>query len=135
MEALSDALRVELRDAGIAVCLVEPGPIASAFRENATKRAEGALDKDTSRFGPLYDTELKGRHLFEKQTGLFMRPPEAVAVKVLHALTSRRPRTRYKVTVPAYVGALMSRVAPDGIKDLLMWTRLKRRLDRGRAGG
>ena len=40
MEALSDGLRVELAGSGIAVSLIEPGPITTAFQANATARVD-----------------------------------------------------------------------------------------------
>jgi NAD(P)-dependent dehydrogenase (short-subunit alcohol dehydrogenase family) len=132
MEALSDVLRVELRDAGVAVCLVEPGPIASAFRANAVDRAGSDPRLTRSRFSALYRRELLRREKTDQDYKPFMKPPEAVGVKVVHALESNRPRTRYKVTLPAYLGAVLSRLAPDGLLDRLLWMRLARRLDSSR---
>jgi hypothetical protein len=59
----------------------------------------------------------------EKSSGKrdpFMKPPEAVAAKIAHALESRRPRIRYPVTVLAYVGAFSARFLPARLCDRLM---------------
>jgi len=124
VEAVSHALRVELRGSGIAVSLVEPGPIATAFSANAVKLGAQHLQPESSVFRETY-----GRWLFhpERRAGredTFRKPPEAVAQAIHHALTSPRPRTRYKVTLPAYAGAFAARFAPDRFIDWLMGRRM-----------
>jgi hypothetical protein len=47
----------------------------------------------------------------------FKLPPEAVAVKLLHALERRKPRRRYYVTVPTYVMAWARRLLPPPALD------------------
>jgi len=126
MESLSDALRVELRSARIAVSLIEPGPIVSAFRRNAAEQAERSLDPSRSRFGDLYTRQIEKRRTREKKVDLFTRPPEAVAVKIRHALESPRPRRRYPVTIPAHLAAFGRRFFPSSVVDLLMRGELPR---------
>lgn len=119
MEAFSDALRIELRSEGIAVSLIEPGPIFSAFRSKSADHSAATIDMHTGRFETRYQ-----RRMAKAKTGqrkdLFTKPPEAVAVKIAHALESNRPRSRYCVTVPAYLGAFLRRFAPDSLLDLML---------------
>jgi len=127
MEALSDAWRVELRGTGVAVSLVEPGPIATRFGDNSAGRAQATLNLNEGPYVDLY------RHVIKEWKDKpirdpFTQPPLAVARKVWHAVGSNRPRTRYHVTVPAYVGALLSRVAPDRFIDWLVATRVQSRI-------
>lgn len=129
MEALTDAMRVELRDTGVAVSLVEPGPIATRFGQNAARQVEEHLDLDSAKHASTYRQMLE-RRKGKSITKPFTKPPEAVAKKILHALESRHPRIRYPVTVPAYVGAFMSRFAPTGLMDGVMSLRWE---SRGRA--
>jgi NAD(P)-dependent dehydrogenase (short-subunit alcohol dehydrogenase family) len=118
MEAVSDALRIELRGSGIAVSLIEPGPIATAFGNNAVSRAEEHLAVERSRFANLYRQEMLKRK--DNAGGnRFTRPPEAVARKILHALESGRPHIRYCVTFPAYLGAFTRRFLPTAWVDYL----------------
>lgn len=126
MESLSDALRLELRSSGIAVVLVEPGPIISAFRKNAATQAEKSLDVGQSRYGSLYAHQIERRknRKREKRPDLFNRPPEDVAKRILHALESPRPKRRYRVTIPAHFGAFMRRAAPTALLDYLLWRRI-----------
>lgn len=114
MEALSDALRVEVAKEGIAVSLVEPGPIVTAFRRNAAEKADEAVAVTESRFRTYYEKELQRRRRQVKKPDWINLPPEAVAVKIQHALESRRPRIRYPVTIPAYLGIFASRFLPAG---------------------
>lgn len=120
IEAMSDAMRVELAGSGIAVVLVEPGPIATAFRENVANRGQATLDPGAVHHGDYYRREIKRRAEQNLRPDPFTQPPEAVAKKIRHAAESRHPKRRYKVTVPAYLGALMARFAPDWMIDAMM---------------
>jgi len=126
VEALADAQRVELNGTGIKVSLVEPGPITTQFSKNAVGSSDGNLPTDSSRFSAMYKKELSLR---EGRSGSkpFALPPEAVAKKIAHALTSPKPKRRYKVTVPAYLGAGLSRLAPDAFIDWILCRELKKR--------
>ncbi len=116
MESFSDALRVELRGSGIAVSVVEPGPINTEFGNNSHSKLRD-MELLNSRFWAQY--EVQGRRFEERRTrdDRFMLPPESVARKIALALESARPARRYKVTIPAYVGAVMRRIAPDSLID------------------
>ena len=127
LEAASDAQRVELSRDGIAVCLVEPGPIETRFSTNCAGRGERMLDTEHSRFGSAY------RRYFAKRRGggmaedRFRLPPEAVARKVFHALESPRPKIRYRVTVPAHLGDFAARFVPAALRDRLLVAHVKKR--------
>lgn len=119
VEALSDALRMETLDSGIAVSLIEPGPIKTQFRQNALEQFEENIDKQASvhhkNYQKIYDG-FKNR----KKDIPFTLPPEAVAKKVLHALTAKKPKARYYVTTPTYVLAFAKRLLPTCIMDRLL---------------
>ena len=123
MEAISDALRVELHGSGIGVSLVEPGPIDTAFGKNARERASQSLDLREATFAELYESQITGQRR-KKSTERFRLAPEAVAKKILHALTSSRPQSRYCVTIPAYLGAFLRRFAPTGVVDRMLVHRI-----------
>ncbi|MFH0909017.1 MAG: SDR family NAD(P)-dependent oxidoreductase [bacterium] len=126
LEALSDALRVELTGSGIAVCLVEPGPIISQFRKNAANRAQESLDPQHTTYGSYYEKEIARRIRQQKKPDAFTRPPEDVAAKIVHALESPRPKIRYCVTIPAYLGAFASRFVPAGVLDAVNARKVKK---------
>jgi NAD(P)-dependent dehydrogenase (short-subunit alcohol dehydrogenase family) len=125
VEAMSDAMRVELWNSGIAVSLVEPGPIETAFRKTSKDRALGQQEHfGRSHFEKYYREQVSKAETKEKLTHVFMLPPEAVARKILHALESPRPRRRYPVTAVAYVIEFLRHFVPDGLIDRVMSRRL-----------
>jgi NAD(P)-dependent dehydrogenase (short-subunit alcohol dehydrogenase family) len=100
LEGLSDTLRLELRGSGIAVSLVEPGPIVSRFRENCLAHFEKHIAWQSSVHRISYEGQL-ARLKNPGPVAPFTLGPEAVLEKVIHALESPRPRARYPVTVPS----------------------------------
>ena len=128
LEALSDALRVELSDSGVTVSIVEPGPILTKFRQTSSEIAEKTLDLANARYGASYQKGIERRKRLQKDVGPFVRLPEDVSRKIQHALESSRPRIRYCVTVPAHLGAFAARFVPTRVMDVL-WTRAVRRMD------
>lgn len=124
VEALSDALRVELRGSGVAVALVEPGPIESAFRARALAEAESGLDPHRAQFGEIYARQIRERKQRQGPSEAFTRGPEAVARKIRHALESPCPRARYPVTLPAYLGDALGRWLPVRLRDYLLARRV-----------
>lgn len=127
VEALSDAMRVELDGTGVAVSLIEPGPIITAFRTNALDKIESNLDPKKSRFGDMFSREMSRRRDNVKKVGFINKPPEAVGAKIVHALESACPRSRYCVTPPAYLGAALRRFAPHSLIDAAFKLRLRKR--------
>lgn len=118
LEALTDTLRLELRGTDIHVCLIEPGPIASRFRENAMRRFEAHIEVDISPHRARYRA-IQAR-LHSDKPDPFTLPPEAVLEKTLLAMERRRPRPRYLVTVPAHVLARLKRVLTDRLLDAMV---------------
>lgn len=120
MEALTDALRIELRPWGIQVAIVEPGNISTPIWE----KSRNAADDVRARIGPaadeLYGPEIEAMYRYAaKQQGSGIAPVE-VARAVEHALTSPKPRTRYLVGPDAKVQMRIARMLPDRIRDSLI---------------
>lgn len=110
LEALSDTLRLELAGTGIGVSLIEPGPIKSRFRSNALRYYEANIDSRASAQRERYRHVEQRLHSDEEPP--FTLGPDAVLKKVVHALESPRPRTRYPVTVPAHLLPRLARLLP-----------------------
>ena len=117
LEGLTDALRVELRGSGIHVALIEPGPIRTRFVDNAVAAARANIDIDGSPHRERYRSMLASLERGGRQT--FKLEPEAVVRKLIHAVESRRPKARYRVTVPAHLASLAIRVLPARLLDSL----------------
>ena len=121
LEALTDALRVELRPWGIRVALVEPGVIKTPIWEKSLAAAERLLAEM-----PPEAHELYGRAIDALRTGVLGLdglPPERVANAVTHALTARRPRVRYVVGRDARIGVALTYL-PTVIRDRLVGGRI-----------
>jgi NAD(P)-dependent dehydrogenase (short-subunit alcohol dehydrogenase family) len=117
LEGLTDALRLELRGSGIHVALIEPGPIRTRFVENAVAAARANINIDASIHRDRYQAMLAALEWGGRQT--FKLEPEAVARKLIHAVESRRPKARYRVTVPSHLASLAIRVLPTRLLDSL----------------
>ena len=118
LEALSDTLRLELAGSGIHVALIEPGPIRSRFRANAYRALQAHVDIRRSPHRALYEAVME--RLRAEADVPFTLPPEALLAPVCHALEHRRPRTRYRVTVPARLLWPLKRLLPDRWLDALV---------------
>ncbi len=120
LECLSDCLRLELRGSGVAVSIIEPGPIETEFRANAAAAGWKHLaELKQSHFAGYYQRNAEQPDR-PKSRDRFALPPEAVAEKILHALTSAHPRTRYPVTLVAWAGGFLRRFASDALLDRLL---------------
>ena len=117
MEAISDALRQELRPWGIHVALVEPGSIATEIwqkgQDDATEFEKNMPEEGTMRYRKAFAALRVAARKFE-EAGI---PPDRVARAVEHALTAGRPRTRYIVGFDATVQRILRDVVPDRMRD------------------
>ncbi len=119
IEGLTDTLRMELAGSGIHVSLIEPGPIASRFRENAYEAFKLNIDVENSPHRDAY-RRVEARLATEDKTELFTLSGDAVLKKVVHALESRRPRPRYYVTVPTHALGFLRRVLSTRWLDIVL---------------
>ncbi len=119
IEGLSDTLRLELRGSGIHVSIIEPGPIWSKFVESALRHFQENIDIEHSRYRAVYERRLK-RLRGETKPNPFKLPPEAVLKKLVHALESPRPKPKYHVTLPTHLMAILRRVLPWRVLDLVL---------------
>jgi short-subunit dehydrogenase len=118
LEGLTDAMRIELRGSGIAVSIIEPGPIRSRFLETALANFKATVDMARSPHHETYVARLESMQRGGRSA--FKLEPEAVARKLIHAVESPRPKIRYFVTTPTYVAAFVKRALPDRLADRLI---------------
>jgi NAD(P)-dependent dehydrogenase (short-subunit alcohol dehydrogenase family) len=117
IEALTDTLRIELKDTGIHVSLIEPGPIRTRFIETAIKHYKQNIDMENSAHAEIYRERLA--KMEDGGQMAFKLEPEAVCRRLVHALEAKRPKTRYYVTVPTFVGAYLRRILPTRALDFV----------------
>lgn len=117
LEALSDALRLELRPWGIRVVLVEPGQIATPIWEKTLRSALEMIDdvppERVAPYQPLI--EVAGKQV---RPGMGI-PVGRVTRVVAKAIMARRPRARYLVGVDARAQLVLSWL-PTGLRDWLV---------------
>ena len=119
VEGLSDTLRLELRDTGIRVVLIEPGPIDTLIRINSRAPFRKWIDWQDSARRQVYEERIIPRLEAEHVPNRFELPPEAVVKKLVHALESPRPRPRYYVTTPTHIMGTARRILPTRALDWL----------------
>jgi len=125
MEALTDALRGELRPWGIQVAIVEPGSIATPIWEKSTAEANRMEAQLPAEGHALYGAAIKALRAFAEITAGRGIPPIEVAKAVTHALTAKKSKTRYIVGRDARLQAVVASVVPDRIRDGLIERQLK----------
>jgi len=110
LEAVSDALRMEVAGDGVRVVLVEPG----GFRTNIWEDMERDISKrGGSRFEAAYRRSQQAMGL----SAPIMGDPQRCAKVIARAVSSPRPRARYLVGYDAQALALADRLTPTAVKD------------------
>lgn len=120
LEGLSDSLRMELSPQAVHVAVVEPGSIATAIWEKGERAAQDQINGMEPEARHLYGQRIDGMIRVTRQTAARAAPPSKVARAVEHALTARRPRTRYVVGADARGQAALRALLPDRALDALV---------------
>jgi NAD(P)-dependent dehydrogenase (short-subunit alcohol dehydrogenase family) len=126
LEAISDALRFEVRGFGIDAILIEPGLIVTDFAQTALA-ATASLDDDGNTTDGVYD-EFNAK-LAALTVGVYESPmrhlgggPDVVAKAIAKAISRRRPPARVLVTPSARLTVFQRRLLPDRAWDAVMRT-------------
>ncbi|HEY2571549.1 MAG TPA: SDR family oxidoreductase [Solirubrobacteraceae bacterium] len=115
IEALGDALRVELASSNVQVALVEPGSVATPIWDKARETGDQVvvppqLQKEYGKVPAAMDKALK-------DTAKRGVPAEQVAQTIERALTSRRMKSRYVVGRDARAMIVARGLLPDHLFD------------------
>ena len=125
LEALTDALRLELQPWGIEVAIIEPGAIATPIWQKSGKTAEAMEALATEEEKALYGEMVRRIRDAVARSAERAIAPDAVVRAVHHALTASHPRTRYLVGADARLRAWMVKWLPDRLQDLVLTWILK----------
>jgi NAD(P)-dependent dehydrogenase (short-subunit alcohol dehydrogenase family) len=120
IEGLAESLRHELHRWGIDVAVVEPGAVKTAIWDkgrDTTVRLEAEMPPQAQERYRDQIEMIKKSIEDSDRSGV---PALKVAEVVEHALLSTRPRHRYLVGTDAKVVGVLSRLAPDKVKDLVV---------------
>jgi len=120
IEGIGDSLRQEMRQFGVEVSLVEPGSVATPIWDKGKDSANAIKDRLTPEDERLYGEKVSRMSQILEKVGSRGVPPEKVAEAIGHALTAKRPKTRYLVGADARMTLLMRRLVPDRIRDRLV---------------
>jgi NAD(P)-dependent dehydrogenase (short-subunit alcohol dehydrogenase family) len=117
LEAMSNALRLELYPFGVHVILIEPGYIVTGIQQAALELFTPYMDKmNNGPYAPLY------ARFFESVTGSRAKSkttPEDCARVILQAIEAPNPRIRYGVTQLATVAKWCKRLLSDKAVDAI----------------
>jgi NAD(P)-dependent dehydrogenase (short-subunit alcohol dehydrogenase family) len=116
LEAISDALRVEVAPWKIRVVVVEPGPIATHFSD----RARQATARILAVPGPYSRFYENAERASEKEFQRGSRRPAVVARVIVRAIESKRPKTRYRVAPLARILVPLKGLTSDRFLDRRM---------------
>ena len=117
MEAVSDALRLELRQWRIPVSHIDPGATDTAIFGKTLAELD-AVEKALDDGGhPRYGQQLAGIRDLVKKTAADAAPADDLAETVAKALTAKKPKSRYLAGKGAEAAAVLARTATDGVKD------------------
>lgn len=122
VEAISDALRLEVAPFGVAVSLIEPGPVLTEFGTTAINtidergpvEAQGPYDDFKRRLAASYAGAYDGRRRNLASSA------DAVAAVIVKAADAARPRARYVVGPVAHAVVTSRRLLPDRVFDALI---------------
>lgn len=120
LEAVTNALRLELRGSGIKVSILEPGNVKTPIWDKSIARAQEKAEHASPEAERLYRADMEQMHkatLKMRDTGM---PVKCVVRAVVHALTARRPKTRYPVGVQARLASFFFHFFPDSLRDTLI---------------
>ena len=115
LEALSNALRLEMYPFHIEVVLIEPGYILTNFQQAARELAQSYVEGSASSpYAKIYSSAIEGASSSRKAS---KTTPEDCAAVILHAIEASHPKARYTVTPLAKWAAFGRRLLPDTLLD------------------
>lgn len=124
MMAISDAMRQELRLSGIHVSCVEPAVIDTPILHSASRNGEALYVTYSAEARERYRPLAEPARRFNRKMARLAVSPDVVAEAVAHALTARRPRTRYVVGGGKW-GLLLLTQLPDRLRDWFVARRMR----------
>lgn len=124
MEAMSDILRVELRETGVRVSIVEPGMTRWENVEEQLavygKGLDDALDGVPPEDRPRFEKAVRHTRKLHRRMMATAAPADRVAATVERAITARRPRARYHCGWEQKTVAWLERLTTERVRDSLV---------------
>ena len=128
LEGMTDVLRVELRQTGIRVSIVEPGMTRWEDPERQLANYDQALDEGLRSVPPesraRYEVAVQRFKALNRRMLTRAAPAEAVAATIHRALVASRPKARYYCGWEQKVVALLERFASVRMRDAIVGSML-----------
>ena len=118
LEGLSDCLRVEVKQFGIKIVIVEPGIIQTNWQKIAFDKMNESLEKSEFEKDSKIKMELYGGMGSEKQR-IKASKPKLIANKISKIINKNNPRSRYALGKGAKFMTYAKRIFPDCLMDKL----------------
>ncbi len=125
VDALSDALRFEVKGFGVHVAILQPGLIRTEFAETAATEAGATAEGPYASFNASVAKSTRDAYA-KGPLARLGGGPEAVAKAIEHAITSDKPKIRYRVTPSARLLIGQRRVMTAGLWDRMLATQFPR---------
>jgi NAD(P)-dependent dehydrogenase (short-subunit alcohol dehydrogenase family) len=123
VEALTDVLRMELQAFGISVSVIEAGALATPIWEKSLREADDLGRQVTPERYALYGGLMAKVREEATASARHALPVGAVVKAVEHAMTARRPKTRYLVGRDTWFWLLLN-LLPDRWRDWLILSKM-----------
>ncbi len=120
LEAMTDALRLEVQQWGVHVSIVEPGAITTPIWDKTTSDANSREASLPGELRTLYEPVVAGVRRVVEEAAKRAIPADVVAKVVEEALTATYPKTRYLVGNDAKLRAFMVKILPDRLSDKIL---------------
>lgn len=124
IEAFTEALRMELRPWGIPVSVVEPTIIATNIWKETDKHLDTIHSELSGPARELYAAFIIRMQQATQAQSRLAAPTDKVVAAIVHALSARRPKTRYPVGPDARAMVFISRFLPDRWREQIILRRL-----------
>lgn len=116
LEAFSDALRMEVKEFGIDVSIIEPGGVKTPWGFIAADHLA-----NSAKGGAYEKAALKASEGMKKQySGNMMSDPKIISNAISKAVNSRRPKTRYLIGFGAKALVFLHTILPARVFDWMM---------------
>ena len=116
VEAISDALRMEMKPFGIDVSMIEPGGIKTDWGIIAAKHLKESATGTPYEKMALAEADL----LHNAYSGRFLSSPKVITRAILRAVNSRRPKARYRTGRFSHLGVFIHWLLPSRWWDALI---------------
>jgi short-subunit dehydrogenase len=122
---MTDIQRLEMLMFGIKVALVEPGGVATPIWDKMVDSLNRNYEAIPAEGKNLYE---EAHRIGTEKLKMFFEggiPPEKVAIKVIHALTSKKPKPYYKAGIDCYIILFLQKLMSTSAFDRFICRYLK----------